>query len=81
MYLSGSILCMKIDFNIVAMKVDFNIVRIFAWRSSWILNWNTSSDGFFVFVLSPIIEGRIVLLIFILLYLTHPIIVVSEYVI
>jgi len=80
-YFSGSIVCVKVDFDVAAMKVDFNIIRIFAWRSSWILNWNTSSDGLSVFILSPIIEGRIIFLIFFALYLTNPIIIVCEYVI
>jgi len=81
MHLSGSIVCVKVDFNVAVMKVDFDVVRIFAWRSSWILNWNTSSDGFSVLMLSPIVEGRITSLVFIALCLADPIIIVSEYVI
>jgi len=72
---------MKVDFDFAVMEVDFNIVMIFAWRSSWVINSDSSSDGLSVFVLSPIIEGRIILLVFFELCLTDPIRIVSEYVV
>jgi len=81
MHLSGSTVCMQVDFNFGAVKVDFHVVRIFAWRSSCILNWNTSSDGFSVLTFSPIVEGRIELLVVISLYLAHPVVIVSEHVV
>jgi len=76
---SGSIIRVKVDFDVAAMKVDFNVIRVFAWRSCWIFNWNPSSDGLSVFAISPVVKGRIMLLIFFVLYLADPIRIVSEH--
>jgi len=72
---------MKVDFDLGVMEVDFNVVRIFAWRSSWVVNFGSSSDGLSVLLLSPVVEGRIALFVFFALCLADPIRIISEHVI